>query len=67
MFEEAGFLNVECSVKYASKGLVAGDFDVIVYENIRKGIQQYADKLSKGIVEKFPEKFIETRVKIVQN
>ncbi len=48
---------------------VYADFaaDVIVYENIRKGIHQYADKLSKGIVEKFPEKFIETRVKIVQN
>ncbi len=48
---------------------VYGDFanDVIVYEKIRKGIQQYSDKLSQGIVEKFPEKFVETRVKIVQN
>ncbi len=46
-----------------------GDFasDMIVYEKIRKGIQQYADKLSNGIVEQFPEKFVETRVKIVQN
>ena len=48
---------------------VYGDFasDVIVYEKIRKGIQQYADKLSNLIVEKFPEKFVETKVKIVQN
>lgn len=48
---------------------VYGDFasDVIVYEKIRKEIQQYADKLSNMIVEKYPEKFVETRSKIVQN
>ncbi len=48
---------------------VYGDFaaDVIVFESIRNGIQQYSDKLSNVIVEKYPEKFVETKTKIVQN
>ncbi len=55
------FLQMQCHVN----GDIDGD--KIAYEKVRIGIQQYADRLSKGMIQQFPAKFIETKNRIVQN
>lgn len=48
---------------------VNGDLDSekLIFEKVRNKFQQVADKMSNGIFEEFPEMFLETRSRIVQN